>query len=155
MRISKNSKRALKDVFAIYTSDDFRFDKSHISIELGKYEEDSFVSRSQAKRLLTSLGKFRKIILDFKNIRIVGQGFVDAVFGVFGLENPEINFDIINANEDILFMIQRGLREREKFLRAESLFYAKMSYEKNSDLHASAPQKLWLRSDCSGKHPLL
>jgi anti-sigma regulatory factor (Ser/Thr protein kinase) len=113
MRISKNSKKALKDVFAIYTGDDFRFDKSHIRIELGKYEEDSFVSRSQAKRLLTGLGKFRTIILDFKNIRNVGQGFVDEVFGVFGLENPEIHFDIINANEDILFMIQRGLRERE------------------------------------------
>ena len=113
MRISKNSGRVLKDVFDVYTNDDFSFDKSHIRIELGKYEEDSFVSRSQAKRLLAGLGKFRTIILDFKNIRNVGQGFVDEVFGVFGLEHPEIHFNIMNANDDILFMIRRGLKDRE------------------------------------------
>ncbi|HXH30574.1 MAG TPA: STAS-like domain-containing protein [Bacteriovoracaceae bacterium] len=86
---------------------------SHILIQLEKFEEDSYVSRSQAKRLLAGLGKFRTIILDFKNIRNVGQGFVDEVFGVFGLEHPEIHFIINNANDDILFMIRRGLKERE------------------------------------------
>lgn len=112
MRIARASGRILKDVFDTYTNDDFSFDKSHIRIELGKYEEDSFVSRSQAKRLLAGLGKFRTIILDFKNIRNVGQGFVDEVFGVFGLEHPEIHFNIMNANDDILFMIRRGLNDR-------------------------------------------
>lgn len=113
LKISKSSARVLKDVFDMYTNDDFSFDKSHIRIELGKYEEDSFVSRSQAKRLLAGLGKFRTIILDFKNIRNVGQGFVDEVFGVFGLEHPEIHFNIINANDDILFMVKRGLSDRD------------------------------------------
>lgn len=111
--ISKSSVRILKDVFDMYTNDDFSFDKSHIRIQLGKYEEDSYVSRSQAKRLLAGLGKFRTIILDFKNIRNVGQGFVDEVFGVFGLEHKEIHFIISNANEDILFMLRRGLKDRE------------------------------------------
>lgn len=113
MRISKFSNRALKDVFDMYTNEDFSFDKSHIRIELSKFEEDSFVSRSQAKRLLAGLGKFRTIILDFKNIRNVGQGFVDEVFGVFGLEHPEIHFNLINANDDVLFMVKRGLKERD------------------------------------------
>lgn len=112
LQIDKGSSRVLKDVFDMYTNDDFSFDKSHFRIELGKYEEDSFVSRSQAKRLLAGLGKFRTIILDFKHIRNVGQGFVDEMFGVFGLEHPEINFQILNSNDDILFMIRRGLRDR-------------------------------------------
>jgi anti-sigma regulatory factor (Ser/Thr protein kinase) len=113
LKISKRSTRVLKDVFNEYTSDNFSFDKTQIRIELGKYEEDSFVSRSQAKRLLNGFGKFRTIILDFKNIKNVGQGFVDEVFGVFGLEYPDIHFNIMNANDDILFMIQRGFRDRE------------------------------------------
>lgn len=113
MEISKMSSRSLKDIFDMYTNEDLSFDKSHIRIELGKYEEDSYVSRSQAKRLLAGLGKFRTIILDFKNIRNVAQGFVDEVFGVFGLENPKILFTIVNANEDIIFMIKRGLKDRE------------------------------------------
>lgn len=113
MEIDKTSPRVLKDVFDMYTNDDFSFDKSHIRIELGKYEEDSYVSRSQAKRLLAGLGKFRTIILDFKNIRNVGQGFVDEVFGVFGLEHTDVHFRITNANDDIKFMIKRGLKDRE------------------------------------------
>jgi anti-sigma regulatory factor (Ser/Thr protein kinase)/biotin operon repressor len=113
MEIDKVSSRVLKDVFDKYTSDDLSFDKSHIRIELGKYEEDSYVSRSQAKRLLAGLGKFRTIFFDFKNIRNVGQGFVDEVFGVFGLEHTDIHFRIINANDDIKFMIKRGLKDRE------------------------------------------
>jgi len=113
LKISKKSIRVLKDIFDSYTSEDLSFDKSHIRIQLAKYEEDSYVSRSQAKRLLTGLGKFRTIILDFKNIRNVGQGFVDEVFGVFGLEHPEIKFIISNANDDILFMINRGLKDRD------------------------------------------
>lgn len=113
MCINKKSTRRLKDVFDKYTNpEDYRFDKSHIRIELGKFEEDRFVSRSQAKRLLTGLRDFRTIILDFKNIKNVGQAFVDEVFGVYGTENSRVNFEIVNANEDILFMIKRGLAER-------------------------------------------
>ena len=52
-------------------------------------------------------------IIDFKNIRNVGQGFVDEVFGVFGLEHTDINFHIANANDDVLFMIKRGLKDRD------------------------------------------
>lgn len=113
MEIAKDSTRILKDVFDMYTSDDLSFDKSHIRIELGKYEEDSYVSRSQAKRLLSGLSNFRTIILDFKNIRNVGQGFVDEVFGVFGLEHLDVHFKIANANDDIKFMIKRGMRDRD------------------------------------------
>lgn len=120
MRISKNSTRVLRNVFDMYTNDDFSFDKSHIRIELGKYEEDSYVSRSQAKRLLAGLGNFRTIILDFKNIKNVGQGFIDEVFGVFGLANPTVHFEVCNANEDVLFMVRKGLRDRS--IPLESVF---------------------------------
>lgn len=120
MQISKNSDRIIKKVFDLYTNDEFSFDKSHVRIELGKYDEDSYVSRSQAKRLLAGLANFRTIVLDFKNIKNVGQGFVDEVFGVFGLENPEVRFEVCNANEDILFMVRKGLRDRS--IPLESVF---------------------------------
>lgn len=120
MQISRNSDRIIKKVFDLYTNDEFSFDKSHIRIELGKYDEDFYVSRSQAKRLLAGLANFRTIVLDFKNIKNVGQGFVDEVFGVFGLENPEVRFEVCNANEDILFMVRKGLRDRS--IPVESVF---------------------------------
>lgn len=114
LKIRKDSPRILKDVFDAFTNpDNYKFDRSHIRIELGNYEEDYFISRSQAKRLLAGLTDFKTVTMDFKNIRNVGQAFVDEVFGVFGLENPDIHFSIINANEDVLFMIKRGLSNRE------------------------------------------
>jgi hypothetical protein len=113
MEIQISSKRILKDVFDAYTNpEDYAFDKSRIRIELGLYEEDKFVSRSQAKRLLAGLKEFKTITLDFKNIKNVGQAFVDEVFGVFGLQFPEISFEVVSANPDIIFMIKRGLKER-------------------------------------------
>lgn len=114
LEIALDSKRILKDVFDEYSNpDDYEFDSSHIRIELSLYEEDVYVSRSQAKRLLAGLGHFKTITLDFKNIKSVGQAFVDEVFGVFGMENTQIVFNIINANDDVKFMIKRGLGDRK------------------------------------------
>jgi len=114
LEIALDSRRILKDVFNKHSNpDDFSFDTSHMRIELSMYEEDKYVSRSQAKRLLAGLGHFKTITLDFKNIRSVGQAFVDEVFGVFGLENIQVIFHVANANDDIKFMIKKGLSDRK------------------------------------------
>lgn len=106
--IDLKSERILKEVFDKFSNpEDLSFDSSHMRISLSVYEEDQYVSRSQAKRLLEGLGNFKSIVLDFKDIKSVGQAFVDEVFGVFGLENPSIHFNVINANDDIKFMIKK------------------------------------------------
>jgi anti-sigma regulatory factor (Ser/Thr protein kinase) len=114
LEIELDSKRILKEVFDEYSNpEDLSFDSSHMRIELSVYEEDDYVSRSQAKRLLAGLGHFKTITFDFKNIKSVGQAFVDEVFGVFGLENTQVIFNIINANDDVKFMIKKGLSDRQ------------------------------------------
>lgn len=117
MTINLDSKRQLQNIFNQYTNqENFKFDKSHIRISLGKFEEDNIVSRSQARRLLNGLDGFQEIILDFATVKSVGQAFVDEVFGVFSLTHPTVNFIIENANPDIIFMIKRGLANRENLL---------------------------------------
>lgn len=114
LKISTGSKRKIKDVFDSYTSEkDYSFQKSQIRVELAKYRDDFLVSRSQAKRLLLGLEEFEIVILDFKNIRSVGQGFVDEIFGVYGLNKKNLKFIVTNANDDVLFMIRRGLADRK------------------------------------------
>ena len=71
--------------------------------------EQVYMARSQAKKLLSGLEKFEKIILDFEDIRIVGQGFVDQVFRVFKQSHPNVEIEYTNTNEDVLFMIKRGI----------------------------------------------
>lgn len=114
MQIRFDSKRQAKQIFDEYSKSDSdsgikKFDKTHILVTLSKLEEERYVSRSQAKRILVGLEKFREIILDFKDITAVGQGFVDEIFRVFKNEHPETVIKCCNANKDVEFMIKRGI----------------------------------------------
>ena len=114
MKIDIKSKRKLKNIFDAFTNPKtFAFNKTHIMVQLCKLKEERYVSRSQAKRLLWGLEKFQHIILDFKNVAAVGQGFVDEVFRVYKNRHPDITIEYINANEDIIFMIKRGVATAE------------------------------------------
>jgi len=108
MEIGFSSKRDLRKIFNSYSNPEtYKFDKTHILVELSKLEEESYISRSQAKRLLFGLEKFREVILDFRDVTTVGQGFVDEVFRIFKKKHPNIKIEFVNANDDVRFMIQR------------------------------------------------
>lgn len=107
--INQESARKLTDVFDTYVEqDDFQFIKTDLLVKLSQFEGESLMSRAQAKRLLKRLESFKSITLDFKDIRAVGQGFVDEVFRVFHQTNPDVKIQFIHANEDVKFMIKRG-----------------------------------------------
>lgn len=110
MSIALNSNRTREEVFRKFTSnEDFSFSKTHVAIELGLLAGETYVSRSQAKRILSGLERFRFIVLNFKRVKSVGQGFVDEVFRVFKNAHPDIQIDVTNTNESVDFMIRRGL----------------------------------------------
>ena len=52
--------------------------------------------------------------MDFRDIKTVGQGFVDEVFRIFQNKYPNIKIEYTNANEDVRFMIERGLPNKPK-----------------------------------------
>lgn len=85
------------------------FNKTEIKVELAKFHGERLISRSQAKRILRNLEQFNHVLLDFKNVVAVGQGFVDEIFRVYKIKNPTIQFDYCNANEDVEFMIKRSI----------------------------------------------
>lgn len=103
--ISRRSRRRLETIFRKFAPEefDFKFEKTQISVTLF---EDEFLSRSSAKRLLQGLDKYRVIILDFKKVRKIGQGFADEIFRVFKKSNPEIEFQVQNTSEPIDIMIR-------------------------------------------------
>jgi aspartokinase len=68
-----------------------------------------YVSRSQARRIITRLDKFKTIILDFKDVETVGQGFADEIFRVWKSRNHQIEIIPVNQNENIDFMIKRAV----------------------------------------------
>ena len=106
--ISVNGDKNLTDVFRKFSGEDFGFDKTEIRVELYK-EAESHISRSQARKVMTGLDKFKIIVLDFKNIGVVGQAFTDEVFRVWQNKHVGVRIEYENCNENVEFMIKRSL----------------------------------------------
>lgn len=106
--ISLRAKTNLDEVFKKYAGWAFSFAKTEVNVRLYKLDTD-FISRSQARRVMSGLDKFRMITLDFKNVNTVGQAFADEVFRVWQGRHPSIKLIYKNANENIVFMLKRAL----------------------------------------------
>lgn len=106
--VSLTSELRLEDLFARYTHD-FDFDTTRTVVKLFNHGV-AFVSRSEAKRLLNGLQKFRHVVLDFKNVEAVGQGFADEVFRIWARAHPEIELHAENMIAPVAFMIERAKR---------------------------------------------
>lgn len=106
-----DSEKTPKDIFDKFTAefDDFGFTKTHLSVQLAKYEGDHLVSRSQARRLLSRLDKFKEVYLDFSNVTEIGQAFADEIFRVFQHEHPSIRLIPTHATPAVQKMIHRAL----------------------------------------------
>jgi hypothetical protein len=110
MSISINSTQNLTTVFQKFQDkEDLAFDRTEILVQLAQLGEETLMSRSQAKRITRGLEKFKHITLDFRGIKLVGQGFVDEIFRVYSNQYPHLTIDYINPSADVEFMIKRGL----------------------------------------------
>lgn len=110
MRLANNSSRTLKSVFDKYASGSgYGFDKTVVPVTLARYGNESLVSRSQAKRLLARVDRFKIVIFDFSDIDQIGQAFADEVFRVFQNKHPEMQIYFVKANPEVEDMIIRAL----------------------------------------------
>jgi anti-sigma regulatory factor (Ser/Thr protein kinase)/predicted transcriptional regulator len=101
------SKKTLPDLFNQYTDESFQFSKTGVKVKL-YHQNIDYVSRSQARRILAGLEKFKTIELDFKDAETIGQAFADEIFRVWRSAHKDINVVVINANENIMLMIRRA-----------------------------------------------
>jgi hypothetical protein len=97
-------------IFDAYTSpeNDYSFDKTAVPVKMAEQNPNDLVSRSQAKRLLLRIDRFRTVVLDFENVNQIGQAFADEIFRVFARSHPGISVQFINANDDVRRMIKRA-----------------------------------------------
>lgn len=116
-RINTHDKHHLNDIFKKYTNigkdSDYGFDKTEIRVRL--YTMGGIhISRSQARRVLSGLEKFKIIVMDYDRVPTVGQAFADEIYRVFKNRKPEIIIQNINMNEAVRFMIERTQNEAKK-----------------------------------------
>jgi anti-sigma regulatory factor (Ser/Thr protein kinase) len=116
-RINSSSNRHLNDVFKKYTNlakeGDYGFDKTEIRVKLFT-TGGIHISRSQARRILVGLEKFKIILFDYEKVPMVGQAFADEIYRVFQELHPDIQLENENMSEGVRFMVERSKNEARK-----------------------------------------
>lgn len=96
------SQRTLKELFDAYTDPEtFDFSKTVVPVKLALYEGEALISRSQAKRIMHRVERFKHVILDFDGVQSVGRSFADEIFRVFVNAHPEIDVEAVNMAPDV------------------------------------------------------
>lgn len=115
LQIDPKSDHTTQDVFDYYAAerDDYAFNKTIVALELVSNHQEPLISRSQAKRVLARLEHFKEVVLDFRNVEVIGPAFADEIFRVFGRQHPDIKLIPIHANEKVQAMISRALSQPE------------------------------------------
>ncbi len=116
-KISTKSDRHLNDVFKKYTNlakeGEYGFDKTEIRVKLFT-TGGIHISRSQARRVLVGLEKFKIILFDYEKVPMVGQAFADEIYRVFQELHPDIRLENENMSEAVRFMVDRAKNEAKK-----------------------------------------
>ena len=112
--ISNKSEKHLNDVFSkfVVNPGEPGFNKTEIFVRLF-IQGTIYISRSQARRILSGLEKYESIILDYDKVSTVGQAFADEIYRVFKSNHPNIKIESRNMIEPVKFMIERA--ESNKF----------------------------------------
>jgi anti-sigma regulatory factor (Ser/Thr protein kinase) len=102
---------SIADVFGAYTDDEHQFSRTRTVVRLFGFGV-RFVSRSEAKRLLRGLERFKEVVVDFAGVEEVGQGFVDEVLRVWPTQHPSTVVTAVGMTGPVEFMVRRGLPPR-------------------------------------------
>jgi len=111
MSINNHTKKTAKEVFDRFSNIDEGFIKTQIPIA-HIFPYGNPVSRSEGRRLGELIGKFQEVNLDFCGVEEVGQAFCHEVFIVWQGRHPDVKLNVLNANEDVDWMIKRVINTK-------------------------------------------
>ena len=120
MKLENNTARTVNSVFDMFElpgDEDHGFVKTLIPVRLAQYGKEMMVSRSQARRVLARVNRFKYVGLDFQGVGKIGQPFADEIFRVFSIEHPNIAIHSINANDQINNAIKKARADAEDMER--------------------------------------
>ncbi|MFH0771466.1 MAG: DUF4325 domain-containing protein [Candidatus Omnitrophota bacterium] len=107
MSLPNQSPRTAQEVFECFASEKegYGFTKTVIPVRLVRHGVENLVSRSQAKRLLGRVDRFKTVILDFEDVNSIGRAFADEIFRVFERNHPSILLIPTNTVKSVEKMI--------------------------------------------------
>lgn len=110
MRLSNHSKKIVAEVFNSFSDENGIFVRTHIPIA-HMFSNGAPVSRSEARRLLAVIEKFREVTLDFSNVEEIGQAFAHELFAVSQRTKNPPTLHVQHANKAVNMMINRVTAE--------------------------------------------
>jgi anti-sigma regulatory factor (Ser/Thr protein kinase) len=109
LQLPHQTSRTLKEVFEQFAGDeDFAFAKTVVPVHFAIIDDEALLSRSQARRVVARVDRFRMVTLDFTGVELIGQAFADEIFRVFRHEHPDIEVTALHANPAVQQMIRRA-----------------------------------------------
>lgn len=115
MEIDPLSDRTTRQVFDRYASeqDDYAFNRTHVVVALARSAAgEKLISRSQGRRVVARLERFKEILFDFSGVDTIGPAFADEIFRVFQNAHPEMQFTVVGATEEVDRMIRRARHQQ-------------------------------------------
>ena len=95
-------------MFELPGDEDHGFVKTLIPVKLAQFDKEMMVSRSQARRVMARVTRFKHVELDFQGVDKIGQPFADEIFRVFISEHPDIKVYSINENDQVKNAIKKA-----------------------------------------------
>ncbi len=108
MRLNNTTTRTAKQVFDEFSDENYSFSKTVVPVRLAQYGHETLISRSQAKRVLARIERFKIVVFDFEGVETIGQAFADEVFRVFKKQHPDVELHHINVCKEVGQMISRA-----------------------------------------------
>lgn len=105
--LDPSTDRQLRTIFEAYTESS-AFVRTRVVVRLFE-RGTTFVSRSEARRLLRGLEEFKEVVLDFAGVRGIGQGFADEVLRVWPRLHAGVRLVPVNMAPEVEFMVRRAL----------------------------------------------
>lgn len=120
MTIDLDTNKRLNSIFKEYsTPDNPGFSRTIIPVAVAQFGDENLISRSQAKRVLARVEKFKEVMFEFDKVSIIGQSFADEIFRVFAQEHPDVVLTYVQANPQVAAMIELAIQSRESNSREE------------------------------------
>ncbi|NOS89611.1 MAG: DUF4325 domain-containing protein [Methylococcaceae bacterium] len=108
MLLKNNSSHNITNVFDAFTDEDYSFAKTIVPVRLAQYGHEKLISRSQAKRLVARIDRFKIVVFDFEGVETIGQAFADEIFRVFSKQHPDVELHYVNVCKEVEQMISRA-----------------------------------------------
>lgn len=106
MMLARESKRDLQSVFDRFAApEEFSFSKTIVPLRMARLGDENLLSRSQAKRALSRVDRFKTVLFDFTEVQSIGQAFADEIFRVFANAHPDVELIPVHFNESVKKML--------------------------------------------------